>query len=206
MVVHCKFQFGFEDNGIHCSELTPCSLSFKHRKTGWANQTTAIPGVDVVTSTEFPENAAELIKNAQIALTQLARSATAAGSPDIPGPEEKTVSVPSPAPAPTVVVDAKVIGHMENPTSSLLVHNMFDKDEETEQGWEEEIRLDFEEECSKYGKLRLIKVMSKEPGGKIFATFESIAAAKNCASSLAGRWFDKRQLRVEFVSDADIPQ
>jgi len=82
---------------------------------------------------------------------------------------------------------------------------MFNKDEETEEGWEEEIRLDFEEECTKYGKITSVTIMSKEPGGKIYATFETIDGAKTCASTLAGRWFDKRQLRVEYVKDEDLP-
>jgi RNA-binding protein 39 len=76
---------------------------------------------------------------------------------------------------------------------------MFDKDQETEPGWAEEIRLDFEEECSKWGKIVEIRVIDKEPGGKIYAAFESVQQAQTCASNLAGRWFDKRQLRVEFV-------
>jgi RNA-binding protein 39 len=43
--------------------------------------------------------------------------------------------------------------------------------------------------------------MSKELGGKIFCAFENIDGARACAENLAGRWFDKRQLKVEFVSD-----
>ena len=44
--------------------------------------------------------------------------------------------------------------------------------------------------------------MSKEVGGKIYASFETVEGAKACAENLAGRWFDKRQLKVEFVSDS----
>ena len=93
------------------------------------------------------------------------------------------------------------------PSKNILVRNMFDKDEETEEGWEEDIKLDFEEESSKHGKIVAVKVMSKEVGGKIYASFETVEGAKACAENLAGRWFDKRQLKVEFVRDglfADI--
>ncbi|KAL7519090.1 hypothetical protein ACHAWX_003889 [Stephanocyclus meneghinianus] len=76
---------------------------------------------------------------------------------------------------------------------------MFDKDEETDPGWETDIRLDFEEECQQYGMITAVVVMSKEPGGKIYASFVSGDDALKCAKNLAGRWFDKRQLRVEFV-------
>ena len=99
----------------------------------------------------------------------------------------------------TPIADAKIVGRMDNPTQNILVHNMFDKDEETEGGWEEDIRLDFEEECAQYGKIVRVVVMSDDPGGMIYASFDSVEAAMKCATSLAGRWFDKRQLRVEFV-------
>jgi len=95
----------------------------------------------------------------------------------------------------------KVSGQM---STNILVRNMFNKDEETEEGWEEEIKLDFEEESGKHGKIVSCKVMSKEVGGKIYAGFETVEGAKACAKNLAGRWFDKRQLRVEYVSDEEM--
>jgi RNA-binding protein 39 len=97
------------------------------------------------------------------------------------------------------MVNAKIVGRFNNRTQNILVHNMFDKDEETERGWEEDIRLDFEEECAQYGKIAHVVVMSDDPGGMIYASFDSVESATKCATSLAGRWFDKRQLRVEFV-------
>lgn len=114
-------------------------------------------------------------------------------------PAGATPAVAVPAPAAPTAIDAKVIGRSENPSQHILVHNMFDKDEETEQDWEDDIKLDFEEECAQYGTISHVLVMSKDPGGKIYASFGSIESATNCAKNLAGRWFDKRQLRVEFV-------
>ena len=115
-----------------------------------------------------------------------------------------TLAAPTNAAAPNVTpttptVDAKIVGRSDNPTQHILVHNMFDKDEETDPGWENDIKLDFEEECAQYGKIASVVVMSKSAGGKIYASFESFDAATKCANNLAGRWFDKRQLRVEFV-------
>ena len=98
------------------------------------------------------------------------------------------------------------IGNTSNgPTCHLLVRNMFDKDEETDPGWEGEIKEDFLEECSKFGKIEHAKVMHLEPGGKIYATFSTIEDAKACAENLAGRWFDKRQLYVEYMPEANPP-
>jgi len=86
----------------------------------------------------------------------------------------------------------------------ILVRNMFNKDEETEENWADDIKLDFEEEGGKHGKILKVKVMSEESGGKIYASFESEEGAAACGENFAGRWFDKRQLTVEFVDDATI--
>mmetsp|Transcript_6485 Transcript_6485/g.13528 ORF Transcript_6485/g.13528 Transcript_6485/m.13528 type:complete len:652 (-) Transcript_6485:228-2183(-) len=118
-------------------------------------------------------------------------------TPAVPAPAQTTAGVVAP--------DPSKIGNSENPTKHVLVHNMFDKDTEEEIGWENEIHQEFEEECSKFGKILKVKVMSKEIGGKIYASFDSIQGAQNCASSLAGRWFDRRQLRVEYVSEESVP-
>ena len=109
------------------------------------------------------------------------------------------VAPPAASAAAPAVVEATVIGRLEKPSQHILVHNMFNTDEETDPGWETDIRLDFEEECQQYGKITSVIVMSKEPRKKIYASFESANDAKKCAKALAERWFDKRQLRVEFV-------
>jgi len=109
--------------------------------------------------------------------------------------------------APTVPVDdPKHVGGADYPTDTILVRNVFDKDEETEDGWDLDINEEFEEECSKHGKLQFVRVMSEEVGGKIYASYETLEAAKACAQNLAGRWFDKRQLRVSFVQKCDVPK
>ncbi len=149
-----------------------------------------MPGIEIVTSTEFPDDAAARIQNAHLILSQVS------GTPTAPSRPLQVGALVSRA----AVDDAKVVGNAANPTNVVLVHNMFDKDQETEPNWEEDIRLDFEEECTKWGKIIAVKVMNKEVGGKIYASFETVSQAQTCASNLAGRWFDKRQLRVEFVN------
>jgi len=98
-----------------------------------------------------------------------------------------------------------VTSDLSKPTKNILVRNMFDKDTETEEGWEEEIKLDFEDEATKHGKLVQVKVLSEEAGGKIFASFDTVEAAQKCASDLSGRWFDKRQLQVDYLEDGVMP-
>lgn len=115
---------------------------------------------------------------------------------------------PSTAPgtAASEPADATKVGGSDCPTTSILVHNMFDKDEEDEEGWPNDIKEEFSEECGKHGKIISVLVMSNDPGGKIYATFETIDGARACGESLAGRFFDKRQLRAEFVQADDIPK
>ena len=115
----------------------------------------------------------------------------------------------TPAAAPGVSsepADPTKVGGSDSPTTSILVHNMFDKDEEDEEGWPNDIKEEYIEECGKHGKIISVLVMSNDPGGKIYATFETIDGARACGESLAGRFFDKRQLRAEFVQADDIPK
>lgn len=102
--------------------------------------------------------------------------------------------------------DPTKVGGADSPSTSILIHNMFDKDEEDEEGWPDDIKEEFIEECSKHGKILSVLVMSNDPGGKIYATFQTVDGARACAESLAGRFFDKRQLRAEFVQVEAIPK
>lgn len=203
-IVVCVFLFTL-------TNLSSLLLLF-YRKTGWANQTATVPGVEVVTSTEFPDDATARIQNAHLILSQVS-----GGTPAVQAAATlqlqatngiAAVSIPqvptAPIPASPALPDAKIVGKADNPTKMLLIRNMFDKDEETDAGWAEDIRLDFVEESSKWGTVTQAIVMEKEPGGKIYASFDSILQAQTCASNLAGRWFDKRQLRVEFIKE--MPQ
>merc|ERR1712232_1009391 len=98
-----------------------------------------------------------------------------------------------------------LIGNADKPTRHLLVHNMYDKDEETDPGWEKDIEEEFTEESSKFGKIESVTVMHEEPGGKIYASFVDPTGARACAENLSGRWFDQRQLRVDYMSEENIP-
>lgn len=219
-------------------------LAGRCMKTGWATMATGTPGVSVVTSDEFPEDASARAQRAHVALAQLSIGAgvslggpvatmadaavtaamgTTGSASKVPTVAEArqilatsaasgimaatTMTTPVFTVAPVAASpDAKVIGRAENPSKHLLICNMYDKDEETEPGWAGEIQEEFKEECSKFGKIEHVLVMSNDPGGKIYATFSTSEEAKTCASSLAGRWFDKRQLRVEYVDGDQIPK
>jgi RNA-binding protein 23/39 len=222
-------------------------------KTGWASQTSSVPGVDIVTSDEFPDDAADRAQKAYSVLAQLmgtsvssASVSTASASMSmtaeealnaalgVPSAEQsasgssvptvaearKNLSTPlglaptsNPGTANNVTVacssqgsdENKIIGGQTEPTRNLLVHNMFDKSQETEAGWVKDLMQEFRDEGSKFGKVEDVVIMSAEEGGKIYVRFDKVEAAQRCASNFAGRWFDKRQLRVDFISDADMP-
>lgn len=114
---------------------------------------------------------------------------------------------PSATPLPTSLppIDEDNPKHVRgNLSRHILVRNMFNKDEETDEGWAEDIKEEFKEEGGKHGGIEMVKVMSEEPGGKIYASFDNIEGAAACAENFAGRFFDKRQLRVEFVKESTI--
>lgn len=227
-----------KDANLAIQTMSNQVLGGRPMKTGWATQPSSTPGVQILTSEEFPVDASTRAQKAHIALAQLAigagssigtphaatgggttgassanristvaearQSLAATAAAGIMGSSTVPAAASPAAPAPTA--DAKVIGRHENPSQHLLIANMFDKDEETEPGWAKEIKEEFHEEAQKFGSIENILVMSNDPGGKIYASFSTIEAAKTCASSLAGRWFDKRQLRVDFVDGKDIPK
>mmetsp|Transcript_1317 Transcript_1317/g.2096 ORF Transcript_1317/g.2096 Transcript_1317/m.2096 type:complete len:236 (-) Transcript_1317:1681-2388(-) len=91
------------------------------------------------------------------------------------------------------------------PSPYLLVRNMYDKDAETDPNWHEDIREEFLDESAKFGKICKIKVEHLKPGGMVYVQFATAEMASSCANALAGRWFDGRQLCVEFVSEDGFP-
>jgi len=91
------------------------------------------------------------------------------------------------------------------PSPYLLVRNMYDKDAETDPNWHEDIREEFLDESAKFGKICKIKVEHLKPGGMVYVQFATAEMASSCANALAGRWFDGRQLCVEFVSEGGFP-
>ena len=233
-----------KDANLAIQTMSNQVLAGRPVKTGWANQSSSIQGVEIVTSEELPEDAhsraqkafavlAQLMgssvsSSATVSSTSISTTAEEAISAALGASQESLVSSSSAVPtvaearasmtAPMKPTEAasssyssetpasSALFEEENPTNCILVHNMFDKDEETDEGWEEDLRLEFADEASKFGTLKKVVIMSKEAGGKVYASFESVEAAKGCASNFAGRWFDKRRLTVDFIHERDMPE
>lgn len=171
-----------------------------------ATAATAPAATATATAAAVPAAAAA---TSQVEAMAAAALDAAFGAAPTPAPAADTsaaaVTAASPA-ASSEPADPTKVGGSDSPSTSILVHNMFDKDEEEEEGWPDDIKEEFIEECSKHGKILSVLVMSNDPGGKIYATFETVDGARACAESLAGRFFDKRQLRAEFVQAEAIPK
>lgn len=167
-----------------------------------------VPGIPSAVPTMATASRVPTVAEARASLANSVLASTAVLPPVLMAAQSPIVAAPLPQQNAPVVTEeeAKKVGNADHPTMHILVHNMYDKDTETEPGWEKEIKEEFVEECSKFGKILRVVVMSKEPGGKIYASFDSISGAQSCASSLAGRWFDKRLLRVEFVTEDQLPR
>ena len=84
-------------------------------------------------------------------------------------------------------------------TASLLIHNCFDKDEETDADWWLDIKADMEEECGRFGKVLGLDVKHTVPGGMVSVSFQGKDEARKAKDVFQGRWFGERQLRVEYI-------
>ncbi|CAN1771136.1 RNA-binding protein 39 [Linum perenne] len=87
------------------------------------------------------------------------------------------------------------------PSECLLLKNMFDPQTETEPDFDQDIKDDVEEECSKFGTLRHIFV-DKNSMGLVYLRFENTQAALGAQRSLHGRWFAGKMITATFM----VPQ
>ena len=68
---------------------------------------------------------------------------------------------------------------------------------ETDAGWDEDIKLDTEEECAKFGTVRHIFV-DKNSQGFVYIKFADDAAAVAAQKALHQRYFGGRTVSAEF--------
>ncbi|KAF0700175.1 Aste57867_9303 [Aphanomyces stellatus] len=84
----------------------------------------------------------------------------------------------------------------------FVVKNMFELQKEKRSGnpeWHIEIQQDVEEECSRYGRVLHSYVEKDKDGGMVYICFDSVAAAREAAHRLHGRWFNMRQISVRYM-------
>ncbi|XP_027183588.1 RNA-binding protein 39 isoform X1 [Coffea eugenioides] len=87
------------------------------------------------------------------------------------------------------------------PSECLLLKNMFDPKLESEPEFDQDIKDDVEDECSKFGKLKHIYV-DKKSDGLVYLRFENNQAAIAAQRALHGRWFAGKMILATFM----VPQ
>lgn len=88
--------------------------------------------------------------------------------------------------------------HPVVPTPCILLKNMFNPDEETEENWEKDIEEDVKSECSKYGHVQHIYV-EKDSKGEIYVQFGDVTSAQSAVTALDGRWFAGSQVSAVYI-------
>jgi len=84
------------------------------------------------------------------------------------------------------------------PQSCILLRNMFDPKTETDPNFDQDIKEDVTEECSKFGAVKHIAVTKNSPGF-VFVRFDNQQAAMGAKNSLAGRWFAGKMITADFL-------
>jgi len=88
----------------------------------------------------------------------------------------------------------------------VVLRNCYLKEEaEKDQNFFEELEMDIMLECCKHGNVRKI-VTPDHPyyEGSVVVTFEDDASAMSCGNAMDGRWFDQKQIEIEY-HPAPIP-
>ncbi|TDH70325.1 hypothetical protein CCR75_002238 [Bremia lactucae] len=88
----------------------------------------------------------------------------------------------------------------------IVVKNMFDVYQEQKSGnseWAVEIQQDVQEECTQYGPVLHTYVDKDKQGGLVYVLFGNVSSAVAAAKKLHGRWFNKRQISVRYLSSQE---
>ncbi|XP_076469474.1 inner nuclear membrane protein Man1-like [Babylonia areolata] len=86
-----------------------------------------------------------------------------------------------------------------SPTPCLKIRNMFDKEVESEEGWEESVKDALLEKCQDIKSLVHIYVDTKSKEGCVYVKCNSKEAAGKVRLALHGWWFDGRLVTVKHL-------
>ncbi|RID73166.1 hypothetical protein BRARA_B00333 [Brassica rapa] len=99
---------------------------------------------------------------------------------------------------PTTALPSVVTEPIGQPSECLLLKNMFDPATETELNFDEDIKEDVGDECSKYGEVKDIYV-DKNSAGFVYLRFESVQAAMAAQRAMHTRWFAQKMISATFL-------
>jgi RNA-binding protein 39 len=100
--------------------------------------------------------------------------------------------------APQAAMAAAPVKVYIQPSTCIVVKNMFDPKTETEADFDLDVRMDVEEEAAKFGELKHILV-DKASVGFVYVRMLTIEAAKGLQQAFHGRFYASRQISAEFV-------
>ncbi|RKP17674.1 hypothetical protein ROZALSC1DRAFT_30554 [Rozella allomycis CSF55] len=88
------------------------------------------------------------------------------------------------------------------PTTStcILLTNMYDPEEETEENWDVEIGNDVKDECLNYGLVKHVHV-TKSVNGEVYMMFDTSSSASKALKSLNNRFFAGRKISVTYIPE-----
>jgi len=87
-----------------------------------------------------------------------------------------------------------------NPSTCILLKNMFDPKMETEPDFHLDIKEDVIEECSKYGQVTHAYV-ERDSQGHVYLKFTNNDGAQKAISALNHRWFAGKMITAEFIPE-----
>lgn len=114
--------------------------------------------------------------------------------PPVPPPIPGTVVAPAQPQVPAPTSNAPPIA-----TQCFMLSNMFDPGIESKLNWDQEIRDDVIEECSKHGGVLHLYVDKASPQGNVYVKCPTIAAAVASVNSLHGRFFGGKVITAAYV-------
>jgi len=80
----------------------------------------------------------------------------------------------------------------------ILLTNMFDPEEETEEGWDKEIEDEVKSECEKFGPVQHIKLI-KNSKGNVYVKFATVVGAQLALNALNRRYFSGKMVTAQFI-------
>lgn len=140
-----------------------------------------------------------LALNATGRLQLMQRLGRGAAMPSFPGLATLLSGAAQPAPkkqAPRVPAPVVRV----QPSTCLVIKNMFDPKKETDPNFDVEIKSDVQEEGSKFGTIVHLYV-DKESQGCVYMRYKELEGSKKLITAFNGRWFGGRQISADYVPD-----
>ena len=86
-----------------------------------------------------------------------------------------------------------------NASNCLILRNMFIPAAETDPNWDINIQEDVKSECQRFGTV-LHCFVDKQSDGFVYMMFDDVPTCKRVADEMNGRWYNRRQIQVSFIS------